>query len=206
MDEQMIETPISLIFCLAINSNISIYNSSFENFQISNYFMEITNNESLPLMKKYSAIFENVFFSNITLVETNSVSLLNLENLAGFISFTNLLFRKIISFKNIIELSSINGDINLDYLIFEENFIVSEILDLRHAFNITIFSLVSNLNNYINNETAGGFMRLYNVLYRKFSKLNIVDSFSGTSTLGIKIIDDLSRNSSNNEIFNVFSL
>lgn len=187
-----------LQFFLFFDSVLAIYNSSFENIKTSCSLMKISNNENFIQINKKFHLLENVSFANIILINGND-NLFTIEK-AGDIKLTNVMFKNVSYNENLIYFSNIYGKIILNSILFQENFVFSHLISLEHCANITISNIIGLRNNINHFDTLedklklGGFIKIANVLYKQIVNASVIDSSSGTSAFGIKIIDDASRN------------
>lgn len=129
-------------------------------------------------------------------MENYTFDFISINNLKGCINLTNNLFQKISFFQDIGKFVDISAEIFFNFIIIKENLIFNNILEIKNAYSLMIMSLEANFNNNRKYINSGGFLSLFNVLYKSFLDVTISNSFSGKNTFGIKIIDDLNRNAS----------
>lgn len=173
---------------------MKISNSTFENFYIASSFIQIENHSDLN--ENFNILFENNIFSNISLKENYTFDFIAINDVKGSINLTNNLLQKISFFQNLYKFIDISAEILFNFSIFKENLIFNNILEIKNAYSLMMISVESNFNNKKEYINSGGFMSLFNVLYKSILNVTISDSFNGRNTFGIKIIDDSNRNAS----------
>lgn len=147
-------------------------------------------------------------FDSLFQIGNQIANLIQIEKSFGSVSFSNSVFRKTRNFDNLLHCQNIWRMLVFRFLVFNENEIVSQILNVQEALNISIENTICTFTNNKNGslyQAGGGAFRLYNILYKRMINIEISHSFSTKTCFGIKIIDDSLRNISNRTNFSVFS-
>ena len=134
-----------------------------------------------------SSCFQNITFH----VKRDIYSLFEISDIFDDISIINSNFSQISFFNDIFNIGNILGNLYIKSLIFNENQIISHIIELFNATNIAILNVNVNKTNNLNwgRYQGGGVFRLYDVLNKTIINLEISYSFSTKTSFGIKFID-----------------
>lgn len=142
---------------------------------------------------------EDCVFDSIYSSFENGFDLIHIAKTNGNVYFQNSSFKMLSFFGNILSIENIQGNIDINLLQFLQNEVYSQILDVKDAVSIIINNTnctFTNNKNGILYKKGGGVFRLYNVLFKTIVNIQISFGFSVKTCFGIKIIDDLKRNTS----------
>ena len=176
------------------DSNLTIISTLFLNFNLSSPLLIFSNNYD------FEFIIQNCIFDSILLFSQSPINFIYINKSNGNVIFQNTTLRKLSFFDNLLFLEKVRGTININFMLFEQNEIFSQILNIEESINIIMNNTICNFTNNKNGvfyPAAGGGFRIYNALYKTIMNLEVSYSFSVKTCFGIKIIDDSSRNTSN---------
>lgn len=184
--------PLTLFY--VEDSNLTIISTVFLNFNLSSPLLIFSNDYD------FEFILQNCIFDSILLFSVSATNFIYIKKSNGNVIFQNSTFRKLSFFDSLLFLENVSGTININFMLFEQNEIFSQILNIEESINIIINNTICNFTNNKNGvlyTAAGGGFRIYNTLYKTIMNLEMSYSFSVITCFGIKIIDDSSRNISN---------
>lgn len=188
MENLIQENELSSIF-IVDNSNISIYNSKFRNLTMSSILFNVSSNNFIENDFKMSfCLLEQIYF-------TKSILGIILISHYNNVDIEGSYFLNLMTNSNIIDFDSINSNLILQNLIFNQSNANYQILNIKNVFNLTIMHTKFNENNRLDN--FGGNIRIYNSFYKTFRNVIISFCYSTKTSYGIKFIDDSVRKAPN---------
>lgn len=192
-------TDIKQIFFLE-NSNFFLIDSFFGDLEISTGLFLIKQN---TYDYNYTLLIENTIFANIS---GNYKNLFVINGIFQTIVISKSIFFAIRFFGLLMQVINTNATIILDSSNFENNSVIDNLINIEFYFNFTIKNSIitfSNLNGVFDQLLSGGSIILTNGAFRKIVNLTISDCYSEKSILGLKIIDNINRETYETTFFSV---
>ena len=146
--------------------------------------------------ENFNYTFDSNIFKEITLQGSKAQNLIDFNNIGGLVMLRNSNFSDISFFNNLLVFKKIKGDLLIDQIIFNQNEVLSYIINIEDCLNLSLINTISTQTNFRNSKLfdGGGNFRFYNVIYKKISNLEISKSFSMKKAFGLTIIDNYEEN------------